>query len=91
MVALAAGSSSRSTEISYQTKTTTVMLGCPDKLLRPALQQQFKFFLSPHKIGQVGCVQRPLSSDKSHVIGQIGRQKGASADMRIFATTAESV
>jgi hypothetical protein len=27
MVALAAGSSSRSTEISYQTKITTVMLG----------------------------------------------------------------
>ena len=32
MVALAAGSSSRSTEISYQTKITTVMLGRVDKL-----------------------------------------------------------
>src|SRR6476469_5429446 len=32
MVALAAGSSSRSTEISYQTKITAVMLGRVDKL-----------------------------------------------------------
>jgi hypothetical protein len=31
MVALAAGSSSRSTEISYQTKITAVMLGRVDK------------------------------------------------------------
>jgi hypothetical protein len=31
MVALAAGSSGRSTEISCQTKITTVMLGCVDK------------------------------------------------------------
>jgi hypothetical protein len=32
MVALAAGSSSRSTEISYQTKITAVMLGGVEKM-----------------------------------------------------------
>ena len=42
MVALAAGSSSRSTEISYQTKITAVMLGRVDKPIDARIANSFK-------------------------------------------------